>query len=71
MATGGSGDVLTGIILALLSQGYCAVDAARIGVYMHGLAGDYAALDKGLISLVAGDIVESLPLAFKNVSECS
>lgn len=71
MATGGSGDVLTGIILALLSQGYSAVDAARIGVYMHGLAGDYAALAKGLISLVAGDIVESLPLAFKNVSECS
>lgn len=71
MATGGSGDVLTGIILALLSQGYSAVDAARIGVYMHGLAGDYAALDKGLISLVAGDIVESLPFAFKNVSECS
>ena len=42
MATGGSGDVLTGVILALLAQGYPAEDAAKIGTYIHGLAGDFA-----------------------------
>lgn len=42
MATGGSGDVLTGVILALLAQGYPAEDAAKIGTYIHGLAGDIA-----------------------------
>lgn len=60
MATGGSGDVLTGVLLALLAQGYCAVDAARIAVYVHGAAGDAAAAHTGVTAMVAGDIVEHL-----------
>lgn len=65
MATGGSGDVLTGIILALLAQGYDSATAARIAVYLHGLAGDMAAMDKGQTALVAGDIVGYLPSAWR------
>jgi NAD(P)H-hydrate epimerase len=64
MATGGSGDVLTGIILALLAQGYEGVDAARMAVYMHGLAGDLAVSELGETALVAGDIVNYLPKAW-------
>lgn len=64
MATGGSGDVLTGIILALLAQGYEGVDAARMAVYMHGLAGDLAVSEFGETALVAGDIVNYLPKAW-------
>lgn len=64
MATGGSGDVLTGILLALLAQGYDSTDAARIAVYVHGLAGDIAVAGKGETALVAGDIVECLPHAW-------
>ena len=67
MATAGSGDVLLGIISALLGQGLEPFDAAKAGVYIHGLAGDLAAKKVGEISLVAGDIVKYLPLAFKKV----
>ena len=65
MATGGSGDVLTGILLSLLAQGYDSTHAARIAVYLHGLAGDMAAMDKGQTALVAGDIVDYLPSAWR------
>ena len=65
MATGGSGDVLTGILLSLLAQGYDSATAARIAVYLHGLAGDMAAMDKGQTALVAGDIVDCLPSAWR------
>ena len=65
MATGGSGDVLTGIITALLAQGYDAPSAAIIGVYMHGKAGDMASKNVGEISLIASDIISCLGLAFK------
>ena len=65
MATGGSGDVLTGILLSLLAQGYDSAAAARIAVYLHGLAGDMAAMDKGQTALVAGDIVDYLPSAWR------
>lgn len=65
MATGGSGDVLTGVILGLLTQGYTPAEAAVAGVYLHGLAGDLAAAEVGEASLVAGDIVSWLPAAFK------
>lgn len=68
MATAGSGDVLTGVILGLLAQGYDPVKAACIGVYIHGLAGDVAAKEKGEISLLASDIVDALPKAFMSVS---
>lgn len=69
MATGGSGDVLTGVILALLAQGYDIDAAARIGTYVHGLAGDVAQSKQGTIGLIASDIIDSLPAAWKLVSE--
>jgi hydroxyethylthiazole kinase-like uncharacterized protein yjeF len=64
MATGGSGDVLTGLIAALLAQGLEGLDAARLGVYLHGLAGDLVAEDQGVAGLAAGDLIEALPAAF-------
>jgi len=64
MATAGSGDVLTGIITALLGQGLSDFDAAVLGVYIHGLAGDIAAEKFGRISLMTTDIIDSLPDAF-------
>lgn len=67
MATGGSGDVLTGMVLALLAQGYSATDAARMAVYVHGLAGDIAASEKGETALVAGDIIDGLPYAWRSL----
>jgi NAD(P)H-hydrate epimerase len=67
MATGGSGDVLTGLIAALLAQGLDALKAAVIGTYLHGLAGDLAAAEKGQTSLIAGDLNEFLPAAFQRV----
>ncbi len=67
MATGGTGDVLTGIIAALIGQGIYPFDAARFGVYLHGLAGDLAARKIGEISLVSGDLIEFLPQAFQLV----
>ncbi len=60
MATAGSGDVLTGMILALLAQGYAPNEAAILGVYQHGFAGDKAAKEFGMASMLASDIVESI-----------
>jgi NAD(P)H-hydrate epimerase len=67
MATGGTGDVLTGVITALLCQGLSAFDAAQLGVYLHGLAGDLAAKELGQVSLIASDVVEFLPAAFQTL----
>ena len=64
MATAGSGDVLSGVILALLARRYNSFDACRLGVYLHGLAGDSAALRVGEETLIASDIVDALPEAF-------
>ena len=64
MATGGSGDVLTGIIASLAGQGYSPADAALIGVYLHGLAGDLAAEEMSEEALAAGDLIRYLGKAF-------
>ncbi len=69
MATAGSGDVLTGIITALLARGYARRDACVLGVYLHGLAGDIAAGQLGQESVTAGDIVACLPKAFARLRE--
>jgi|JI9StandDraft_2_1071091.scaffolds.fasta_scaffold17896_2 hydroxyethylthiazole kinase-like uncharacterized protein yjeF len=63
MATAGSGDVLTGVIVSLCSQGYTSETAARFGVYLHGVAGDMAADERGATGLMARDIIEFLPVA--------
>jgi len=68
MATGGSGDVLTGVVAALLGQGLAPLDAARLGVHIHGLAGDLAAQVDGEVSLTPVDLVEALPLAFQQLA---
>ena len=69
MATGGSGDTLTGITLALLAQGLSSAHAARLGVYIHGLAGDIAAEKVGQTALIASDIIDALPTAWGAVSK--
>lgn len=68
MATGGTGDVLTGVIAALIAQGLSSHDAAVAGVYLHGLAGDIAAGEGG-IGLAAGDLLTALPQAFAVIFE--
>lgn len=67
MATGGSGDVLTGIITAMLCQGLEPFDAARLGVHVHGLAGDLASENLGQVSMIASDLIDYLPKAFQAV----
>ena len=68
MATGGSGDVLTGIITAFLTQGYKPLEAALLGIYLHGLAGDLAADEHGFVSMIAGDIIDYLGKAFRKIN---
>ena len=68
MATAGSGDVLTGILTGLLSQGYSSVDTAILGVYMHGLAGDLAAKTYSMEAMIASDIIEKLGAAFSSLN---
>jgi len=60
MASGGSGDVLTGIITGLLAQGYHPTEAAVMGVYLHGKAGDMALSTRSVSGLLASDIIEAL-----------
>ena len=64
LASGGTGDVLTGVIAALLGQGLDALQAAALGVHVHGLAGDRAAEQLGQVSLIATDVIDHLPGAF-------
>ena len=69
MATAGSGDVLTGIILSLLGQGIAALDAARAGAYIHGLAGDMAMEEEGEAALTASDIIRYLGKAISSIQK--
>ncbi len=69
LATGGSGDVLTGIISGLLAQGYSSLHAVLLGVYLHGLAGDIAAKQLSAEAMIAGDIIKAMGKAFKSVAE--
>lgn len=68
MATGGAGDVLTGVIAALIGQKLEPFEAAQLGVYIHGLAGDIARDHDGEIGMIAGDIVDALADAFYHLS---
>jgi hydroxyethylthiazole kinase-like uncharacterized protein yjeF len=68
MATAGSGDTLTGVILGLLAQGYSSLHASILGVYLHGLAGDIAAQEWGENALIAEDITNCLGFAFQQIS---
>lgn len=67
MATAGAGDVLTGVITALLCQGLSPWDAARLGVHVHGLAGDHAAARYSMVAMTAADLIDSLPDAWQQV----
>lgn len=71
MATGGSGDVLTGMILSLLAQGYDPSEAAVLGVYLHALAGDLAAEENGQEALIASDIIAHIGKAYLTLQERS
>jgi len=67
MATAGSGDVLTGVILGLLAQNYSPKEACILGVFLHGLAGDIAAKKMSQEAMIAGDVVNNLGNAFKRI----
>jgi NAD(P)H-hydrate epimerase len=67
MATGGMGDVLTGIIVSLLGQRYATRDACRLGVFIHGYAADLVAEERGEIGMTATDVLEKLPCAFNKL----
>ena len=69
MATAGSGDVLTGVILGLLTQGMSPEDAALTGVFLHGLAGDMVAKKRTEFSLIAGDLVDEMGEAFRKIMD--
>jgi NAD(P)H-hydrate epimerase len=71
MATAGSGDVLTGIITALLAQGYLPEDAAMLAVYIHGKAGDTAAANKSQTYITATDIIEALSSIFLSIEQAA
>ncbi len=66
MATGGSGDVLAGMICSFLAQGVKAEEAAVLGVHFHGCAGDYAAKEKGEYGMLAGDLAQSIPFVIRS-----
>jgi NAD(P)H-hydrate epimerase len=64
MATAGSGDVLTGLILGFLSQGYSPEDSSKLAVFIHGYAGDLASIKYSELSMIASDIIEMIPQTF-------
>ncbi|MCX6349120.1 MAG: NAD(P)H-hydrate dehydratase, partial [Candidatus Aureabacteria bacterium] len=67
MASGGTGDILTGLIGGLLAQKISAFDAARLGVFVHGSAGDRAAEKVGEMSLIASDLLAEVPMVLKEI----
>jgi NAD(P)H-hydrate epimerase len=67
MATGGTGDTLTGIVTSLLAQGYTPLESSLAGVFLHGLAGDIAMDQKGFESLIASDIINNIGKSFKQL----
>ncbi len=67
MATAGTGDVLTGMLVGLLAQGLASWEAACAATYLHGQAGDLAAAEKGQAGLIAGDVIEQIPYALQSV----
>ena len=69
MATAGSGDILTGMVTSFVGQGINPYDAAILGVYCHGLAGDLAARDKGEYGMIAMDILDNIPYSIKNLGK--
>jgi NAD(P)H-hydrate epimerase len=69
MATGGMGDVLAGILAGLLAQGFAVEDALKLGVFLHGFAGDQLAMIRGQIGLIASDVIEALPEGLKRLKE--
>jgi NAD(P)H-hydrate epimerase len=69
MATGGMGDVLTGIIAGLMAQGIPSESAAALGVYLHGLAGDIAAEALGMHGLIASDVLKAVPQALSSLTQ--
>jgi NAD(P)H-hydrate epimerase len=71
LATGGTGDVLTGMIVALLAQGLSPWDAACSATYLHGLAGDLAAHSRGQAGMIAGDVIDQIPYAIGQLSHSS
>ena len=68
MASGGMGDVLAGILAALLGQRLSAEDAMKLGVYLHGFAGDRIAAERGQIGMIASDLIEALPDTTRSLS---
>lgn len=69
MAKGGSGDVLCGMMCALIAQKYDPVFSAKCAVYLHGLAGDMACAEKGEYSIIPSDIIDKIPFAFIGITE--
>jgi ADP-dependent NAD(P)H-hydrate dehydratase / NAD(P)H-hydrate epimerase len=69
MATAGAGDVLTGLIAGLLAQGLKPAEAARLGVFLHGMCGDQAAERKTEYCMLAGDLIDHLPRAYHALME--
>ncbi|MCX6283395.1 MAG: bifunctional ADP-dependent NAD(P)H-hydrate dehydratase/NAD(P)H-hydrate epimerase, partial [Bacteroidetes bacterium] len=67
MATGGSGDVLTGLITGLKAQGYSSLDACLLGVFLHGRAGDLACFETGMEALTAGVLINYFGKAFQTL----
>jgi NAD(P)H-hydrate epimerase len=67
LATGGTGDVLTGVLTALIAQGLAPFDAARLAAYVHGIAGDFASERHGVLAMTASDVIACLPAAWRAV----